>query len=38
MYVFAQLDENNNGKRDETEQVHVFCYLKNPRNNGVQYE
>ncbi len=39
MYVFAQLDENKNGERDETEKVHVFWIdLKNPRNNGRQYE
>ena len=39
MYVFAQRDENNNGQREETEQVHVFWIdLKNPRNNGRQYE
>lgn len=39
MYVFAQLDENKNGQRDETEKVHIFWIdLKNPRNNGQQYE
>lgn len=39
MYVFAQLDENKNGQRDDTEQVHIFWIdLKNPRNNGQQYE
>lgn len=39
MYVFAQLDENKNGQRDETETVHIFWIdLKNPRNNGRQYE
>jgi len=39
MYVFAQLDENKNGQRDETEKVHVFWIdLKNPLNNGRQYE
>ena len=38
MYVFAQLDENNNGQRDDTENIHVFWIdLKNPRNNGRQY-
>lgn len=38
MYVFAQLDENENGQRDETESVHIFWIdLKNPRNNGQQY-
>jgi hypothetical protein len=39
MYVFAQLDENKNGQREETEKVHVFWIdLKNPKNNGRQYE
>ncbi len=39
MYVFAQLDENKNGQSDKTESVHVFWIdLKNPRNNGRQYE
>jgi len=39
MYVFAQLDENKNGQRDETEKVHIFWIdLKNPRNNGRQYD
>ncbi len=39
MYVFAQLDEDENGQCDETESVHVFWIdLKNPRNNGQQYK
>jgi hypothetical protein len=39
MYVFAQLDENKNGQIDEIEKVHVFWIdLKNPKNNGRQYE
>ena len=39
MYVFAQLDENKNGTREETEQVSVFWIdLKNPKNNGLQYQ
>lgn len=38
MYVFAQLDENNNGQREEKENIHVFWIdLKNPANNGRQY-
>lgn len=39
MYVFAQLDENKNGQREETEKVHIFWIdLKNPKNNGRQCE
>jgi hypothetical protein len=39
MYVFAQLDENKNGQIEDIEKVHVFWIdLKNPRNNGRQYE
>jgi hypothetical protein len=38
MYVFAQLDENNNGQRDDKEDIHIFWIdLKNPNNNGRQY-
>lgn len=38
MYVFAQLDENNNGQRDDKESTHVFWIdLKNPTNNGRIY-
>ena len=38
MYVFAQLDENNNGKRDDKEDIHVFWIdLKNPNIRGKQY-
>jgi hypothetical protein len=38
MFVYAQLDENNNGQRDATENIHVFWIdLKNPINNGMQY-
>jgi hypothetical protein len=38
MYVFAQLDENGNGKRDETEAIHVFWIsLNNPDSTGRQY-
>jgi hypothetical protein len=38
MYVFAQLDENNNGNRDQKENIHIFWIdLKNPANNGRQY-
>ena len=38
MYVFAKKDENNNGKRDENESIHVFWIdLKDPNNSGRQY-
>jgi len=38
MYVFAQLDKNENGKRDEGEDIHVFWIdLKNPKNTGKMY-
>lgn len=38
MYVFAQIDENSNGKRDEQEAIHVFWIdLKRPKNNGRLY-
>ena len=37
MYVFAQLDENNNGKRDEREATHIFWIdLKDPNKTGRQ--
>lgn len=38
MYVFAQIDENNNGQIDETEEIHIFWIdLKNPDENGRLY-
>ena len=38
MYVFAQLDGNSNGRRDEGEPVHIFWVdLKDPNNTGRQY-
>ncbi len=38
MYVYAQLDENKNGQREETEPVHIFWIdLNNPDSNGQQY-
>lgn len=38
MYIFAQLDENSNGKADDLEPTHVFWIdLKNPLNNGRVY-
>jgi len=31
MYVYATLDQNNNGEQEPTEEVHVFWIdLKNP--------
>lgn len=39
MYVFAQIDQNNNGQRDEIEEIHVFWIdLKNPLNHGIQFK
>ena len=38
MYVFAKLDQNENGKRDEGEETHIFWVdLKSPQNKGRQY-
>lgn len=38
LYVFAQLDDNNNGKRDEGEPIHVFWIdLKDTNKTGRQY-
>lgn len=38
MYVFAQLDNNANGRQDEGEPIHVFWIdLKNPGKTGRQY-
>jgi hypothetical protein len=38
IYVFAKLDENNNGQIDELEPVHIFWVdLKNPERTGRQY-
>lgn len=38
MYVFAQLDENNNGQAEDDEDIHVFWIdLENPHNKGRQY-
>ena len=38
MYIFAQLDENENGKRDEEEPIHIFWIdLKNPHQTGRLY-
>ena len=39
MYVYAVLDEDNNGHHDETEAVHVFWIdLKDPSNRGKMYD
>jgi hypothetical protein len=38
MYVFAQLDANHNGKRDENEPIHIFWIdLKDPNKTGQLY-
>ncbi|AFM03765.1 hypothetical protein Fleli_1333 [Bernardetia litoralis DSM 6794] len=38
MYVFAQLDANSNGKKEDNEEIHVFWIdLNNPKNTGRQY-
>ena len=38
MYVFAQLDANENGQRDEGEPIHIFWIdLKNPHKTGRVY-
>jgi hypothetical protein len=38
MYVFAQLDNNNNGRQDEGEPTHIFWIdLKDPNKTGRQY-
>lgn len=38
MFVFAQLDSNNNGHQDEDEPTHIFWIdLKDPNKTGRQY-
>jgi len=38
MYIFAQLDTNENGRRDEGEPIHIFWInLKNPNETGRLY-
>lgn len=38
MYIFAQLDMNGNGSRDEGEPIHIFWIdLKNPTQTGRKY-
>ncbi|MEM0994279.1 MAG: hypothetical protein AAGI49_14665 [Bacteroidota bacterium] len=38
MYVFARMDENENGEMEYEESTHIFWIdLKNPKNNGIQY-
>lgn len=38
MFVFAQLDNNSNGRQDEGEPIHIFWIdLKNPNKTGRQY-
>jgi hypothetical protein len=39
MYVFAKVDENENGYIETKEATHIFWIdLKNPQNRGVQYK
>lgn len=39
IYVFAQFDENSNGKAEAEEPIHVFWIdMKNPQRGGVEYE
>ncbi len=39
MYVFAKKDANDNGQMEQEEPTHIFWIdLKNPENNGVQYQ
>jgi len=39
MYVFAKLDENNNGEIEDEEAIHIFWInLKEPEKNGIQYK
>jgi hypothetical protein len=38
MFVFAQLDNNNNGRKDDGEPIHIFWIdLKDPNKTGRQY-
>ena len=38
MYIFAKLDENNNGQMETLEPTHIFWIdLKNPERVGLQY-
>lgn len=38
LYVYAQLDSNNNGQQEEGEQIHIFWIdLKDPGKTGQQY-
>lgn len=39
MYVFARKDENKNGQMEYEEPTNIFWIdLKNPKNNGIQYQ
>jgi hypothetical protein len=39
MYIYAKLDQNQNGKLELNEPTHIFWIdLKNPDNNGIQYK
>jgi len=38
MYVFAKIDENENGQMEYEESTHIFWIdLKNPEDRGIQY-
>ena len=39
MYIFAKLDQNENGQMEENEPTHIFWVsLKDPEINGLQYK
>lgn len=39
MYIFATLDENENGQMEYEEESHIFWIdLKNPENRGIQFK
>lgn len=39
MYVFARIDENENGQMEYEEATHIFWIdLKNPENRGIQFQ
>jgi len=39
MYIFARIDENENGQMEYEESTHIFWIdLNNPENKGIQYQ